>query len=371
MSSQAAATSAGIVDQLTVAHFDNDEARWAAVVARDPRADEAFCYAVCTTGIFCRPSCAARRPLQRNVVFLADADNAAAAGFRPCMRCRPHATSLSETNAAKVAVACRLIEAANEPPGLKTLAAAVGLSAYHFHRLFKAVTGVTPRAYAAAHRARRLREELISAPTVTAAMYDAGFNSSSRFYAAADGILGMRPRDFRAGGTDSEIRFALGRCSLGSILVAATALGVCAIALGDEPDVLVRDLRRRFANARLIGNDAAFAALVAMVVDFVETPAVGLELPLDLRGTVFQQRVWYALKDIPSGETRSYGEIAVALGAPAAARAVARACASNLVALAIPCHRAVRGDGALSGYRWGAERKRALLTREVRGITSL
>lgn len=345
--------------------FDTDGARWAAVLARDPGADGVFCYAVRTTGIFCRPSCAARRPLRDNVVFHAGAGEAAAAGFRPCKRCAPETTSPARVKAAKIAQACRLIEAAEEPPALDMLAAAVGLSPYHFHRVFKAVAGVTPRAYAAADRARRLRDALDGAPSVTAAIYDAGFNSSSRFYAAADAILGMRPRDFRAGGADADIRFALGRCSLGSILVATTEKGVCAIALGDAPEALVGDLRRRFAKARLVDDDPAFAALVAKVVDHVEAPAAGLDLPLDIRGTAFQQRVWQALKNIPVGETRSYGEIAEGLGAPQAARAVAQACAANPVALAIPCHRVVRGDGKASGYRWGAERKRALLAREA------
>jgi AraC family transcriptional regulator of adaptative response/methylated-DNA-[protein]-cysteine methyltransferase len=239
------------------------------------------------------------------------------------------------------------------------------MSAYHFHRVFKAVTGLTPRAYAAAHRVARVQRELARSATVTDAIFDAGFNSGGRFYATSNEMLGMTPTDYRAGGARSEIRFAIGECSLGSILVAKSAKGVCAILLGDDPDALVRDLQDRFARATLIGADAQFEALVAKVVGFVEAPAVGLDLPLDVRGTAFQQRVWQALRKIPAGSTASYREIATIIGAPKAVRAVAQACASNPIAVAIPCHRVVRHDGALSGYRWGVERKRALLEREA------
>jgi AraC family transcriptional regulator of adaptative response/methylated-DNA-[protein]-cysteine methyltransferase len=252
-------------------------------------------------------------------------------------------------------------------PSLATLAKRAGLSPYHFHRVFKGVTGVTPRAYAAAHRTRRIRSELEKrSKTVTEAIYDAGFNSGGRFYAASDQLLGMTPTDYRAGGADTEIRFAVGECSLGSILVAQSAKGVCAILLGDEPEVLVRDLQDRFPRATLVGGDAAFEQTVARVVGFVEAPAVGLDLPLDLRGTAFQQRVWQALREIPVGTTASYTEIAARIGMSNGARAVARACGANPLAVAIPCHRVVSTDGSLSGYRWGVERKRNLLRREVR-----
>jgi AraC family transcriptional regulator of adaptative response/methylated-DNA-[protein]-cysteine methyltransferase len=257
-----------------------------------------------------------------------------------------------------------LIEEAEELPALEALAAGVGMSRFHFHRVFKAITGLTPKAYAAAHRANRVRAELAQSATVTDAIYGAGFNSHGRFYAASAEVLGMTPTEFRSGGNGKAIRFAVGDCSLGAILVAATDKGVCAILLGDDPETLVRELEHRFPKARLIGGDAQFEQLVAKVVGFVEAPALGLDLPLDVRGTAFQQRVWQALRRVPPGSTATYSEIARRIGAPKAVRAVAQACASNPVAVAIPCHRVVRKDGGLSGYRWGVERKRALLERE-------
>jgi AraC family transcriptional regulator of adaptative response/methylated-DNA-[protein]-cysteine methyltransferase len=268
-------------------------------------------------------------------------------------------------HAAKVAAACRLIEQSEEAPDLNTLANNAGLSAYHFHRIFKAITGVTPKAYATAHRTRRVRSELARAGSVTDAIYDSGYNSNARFYESAGDVLGMKPRTYRAGGTATDIRFAVGECTLGSILVAKSDRGVCAILLGDDPEALARELQDQFPKANLIGGDAEFERLVAKVVGFVESPGIGLDLPLDVRGTAFQLRVWQALRKIPSGATASYSEIAKRIGAPGAARAVAQACASNRLAVAIPCHRVVRNDGALSGYRWGVERKRELLQREA------
>ena len=341
--------------------------RWLAVVNRDPASDGAFVYAVTTTGVYCRPTCPARLAKPQNVAFYDDCDAAEAAGFRACRRCRPKGAPLAERQAALVADACRRIEEAEEPPTLDQLADAAGVSPYHFHRLFKAVTGVTPKAYGAAHRARRVRTELADGRnSVTDAIYGAGFNANSRFYEASDALLGMTPTAFRNGGADADIRFAVGECSLGSILVATSEKGVCAILLGDDPDALVRDVQDRFPKANLIGGDAGFEALVARVVGFVEAPGLGLDLPLDVRGTAFQQRVWQALRAIPPGETASYADIAQRIGAPTAVRAVARACAANALAVAIPCHRVVRNDGALSGYRWGVERKRALLKKEKR-----
>jgi AraC family transcriptional regulator of adaptative response/methylated-DNA-[protein]-cysteine methyltransferase len=239
------------------------------------------------------------------------------------------------------------------------------MSRFHFHRVFKEITGVTPKAYAAAHRAERVRGGLARAGTVTEAIYEAGFNSSGRFYATSAKVLGMKPADFRAGGSGESIRFAVGECSLGAILVAATGRGVCAISLGEAPEALVRDLEDRFPKARLIGGDREFERLVANVVGLVETPAASLDLPLHVRGTAFQQRVWRALREIPAGSTVTYAELARRVGRPKAVRAVGQACALNPVALAIPCHRVVRTDGSLSGYRWGVERKRALLDREA------
>lgn len=339
--------------------------RWAQVVARDARADGSFFYSVRTTGVYCRPSCAARPPRPENVAFHASAADAERAGFRPCKRCRPDQAPRAERQAAIIAGLCRFIEGADQAPTLDELAAHAGLSAHHLHRLFKSITGLTPKGYAAAHRAQRVRQRLARSETVTAAIFDAGYNSNGRFYAESDRVLGMTPTRYRAGGVDTEIRFAIGACSLGAILVARSDRGVCAIALGDDPDTLARDLQDRFPNARLIGGDAAFERLVAQVVGYVEAPALGLDLPLDVRGTAFQRRVWQALRELPVGTTASYAAVAARIGAPTAARAVAQACAANPLAVAIPCHRVVRTDGALSGYRWGVERKRALLAREA------
>jgi AraC family transcriptional regulator, regulatory protein of adaptative response / methylated-DNA-[protein]-cysteine methyltransferase len=340
--------------------------RWAAVVARDPQADGRFFYAVRTTGVYCRPSCGARTPRPENVAFYRTASDAERAGFRACKRCKPDQGSLSEQHAAMVADLCRFIERAEQPPTLDELADRAGLSAYHLHRLFKRVTGLTPKAYAAAHRAQRVRQQLARSGTVTDAIYGAGYNSNARFYGESNQVLGMTPTKYRAGGVDTRIRFAVGECSLGAILVAQSDRGVCAILMGDDPDGLVRDLQDRFAHAELVGGDAAFERLVARVVGFVETPAQGLDLPLDVRGTAFQQRVWRALRKIPSGKTVSYAELARRIGAPKSVRAVAQACAANPLAVAIPCHRVVRSDGGLSGYRWGVERKHALLEREAK-----
>ncbi|HEY6281732.1 MAG TPA: bifunctional DNA-binding transcriptional regulator/O6-methylguanine-DNA methyltransferase Ada [Burkholderiales bacterium] len=339
--------------------------RWAALVARDPKADGKFFYSVKTTGVYCRPSCAARTARPENVEFHLTAADAERAGFRPCKRCKPNQPSLAEQHAAKVAELCRLIENAEQVLSLEELANHAGLSTYHLHRVFKAVTGLTPKAYATAHRAKRIRAELDRSSTVTEAIYGAGYSSNGRFYEKSNEILGMTPTNYRAGGANTEIRFAIGECSLGSILVAISERGVCAILMGDDPDELVRDLQDRFPRANLIGGDAKFEQLVAKVVGFVEAPRLGLDLPLDVRGTAFQQRVWQALREIPAGETVSYADIANHIGSPKSVRAVAQACAANMVAVAIPCHRVVRNDGGLSGYRWGVERKRALLDREA------
>jgi AraC family transcriptional regulator of adaptative response/methylated-DNA-[protein]-cysteine methyltransferase len=349
----------------TTSQYRTDDERWKAVVERDRSADGTFYYSVRTTGVYCRPSCAARPPRRENVSFFANCEDAEHAGFRPCKRCRPNEAPLAERQAAAIAVACRSIEQADQMPTLDDLAQAAGMSRFHFHRLFKALTGVTPKAYAQAHRARRVREELVRSGSVTDAIYGAGFNSNGRFYESSSEVLGMTPTEFRAGGVGTEIRFAVGECWLGSILVAATEKGVCAIMLGDDPQKLVHDLQDAFPKAQLIGADTAFERLVAKVVGFVQSPDTGLELPLDVRGTAFQQRVWQALREIPAGSTASYADIAQRIGRPHAVRAVAQACASNPVAVAIPCHRVVRTDGALSGYRWGVERKRALLEREA------
>jgi AraC family transcriptional regulator of adaptative response/methylated-DNA-[protein]-cysteine methyltransferase len=336
------------------------------VVKRDAQADGNFYYSVESTGVYCRPSCAARLAKPENVRFHLTRDDAEKAGFRPCKRCKPDQPSPGEQHSAIIAAACRLIENSEEPPRLEELASRAGLSPWHFHRIFKALTGVTPKEFAAAHREKRVRSSLTSSGTVTEAIYDAGYNSNGRFYEVSRHVLGMTPSSYRSGGTRTEIRFAVGECSLGSILVAKSDVGICAILLGDDPDALIRDLQDRFPQASLVGGDAEFENLIAVVVGLVEAPAAGLDLPLDIRGTGFQRRVWQALRDIPAGATASYRDIARRIGAPKAIRAVAQACGANKLAVAIPCHRVVRFDGGLSGYRWGVERKRALLEREAR-----
>lgn len=348
--------------------FTTDEERWKAVSYRDGDADGHFFYSVRTTRVYCRPSCPSRRPRRSNVSFHDTSAEAENAGYRPCKRCRPGGVTVAEDQTAAVTRACRLIEtaeAAEEAPDLEALAKSAGMSRFHFHRVFKAITGVTPKAYAAAFRAERVRGALRRGGSVTDAIYAAGFGSSGRFYAKATEMLGMQPKHYLAGGKSEVIKFAVGECSLGSILVAATTQGVCAILLGEQPDELVNEFQDRFPEAVLIGGDARFESLVATVVGFVERPTEDLGLPLHVRGTVFQHRVWQALREIPVGTTASYGEIAERIGAPKAARAVARACGTNSLAVAIPCHRVVRADGGLSGYRWGVHRKRKLLQREA------
>jgi AraC family transcriptional regulator, regulatory protein of adaptative response / methylated-DNA-[protein]-cysteine methyltransferase len=346
-----------------------DDPRWARIVARDKTADGQLWYSVATTGVYCRPSCPSRIANPKNVQLHDTLESAKATGFRPCKRCNPNGPSIEIENAALVAKACRIIEESEEEPSLEKLARAVGRSAGYFHRVFKTTAGLTPKEYAAAHRAKRLRQGLASSDTVTEAIYDAGFNSSGRFYEKSTDMLGMTPSQYRAGGENEQIKFAVGQTSLGAILVASSKKGVAAILLGDNPDELVRDLQDRFPKAQLIGADRGYETLVARVVAFVEKPDIGLGLPLDIRGTAFQERVWRALQEIPIGETVSYAEIARRIGSPKAIRAVAGACAENNLAVAIPCHRVVRTDGSLSGYAWGVERKRALLDREGAGKT--
>ncbi|MEP7303476.1 MAG: bifunctional DNA-binding transcriptional regulator/O6-methylguanine-DNA methyltransferase Ada [Caldimonas sp.] len=338
--------------------------RWARVAARDKSADGAFWYSVATTGVYCRPSCPSRPANPKNVRLHDSIEAAEQAGFRACRRCHPNGLSVDAANAAIVAKACRLIEDAAEPLSLAALAASVELSPHYFHRLFRQATGVTPRAYAAARRSARLRAVLPGAASVTQAFHEAGFGSNGRFYEASAGLLGMSPGRYRSGGAHEVLSFALGQCSLGAILVASSQKGVAAILLGDDPAALLRELEDRFPKARLVGGDAGYERLVAQVVGLVEAPASGLALPLDVRGTAFQQRVWQALREIPAGTLATYSAIAAKIGAPGSVRAVAGACAANPLAVAIPCHRVVRHDGDVSGYRWGVARKRALIARE-------
>ncbi len=338
--------------------------RWLAVQARDKAADGQFVYAVTSTGIYCRPSCSARQALPENVQFHHDCPAAEAAGFRACLRCKPNQGSLAAQQHLLIERACHLIEHAETPPLLNQLAAEIGLSPYHFHRLFKAATGLTPKAYANAHRAKRVRDQLNKRESVTDALYEAGFNSSGRFYTVANQLLGMTPKAYKAGGANVRIHYAVGACTLGALLVAQSERGICAILFDDEAPALEADLHRRFPNARIEAADEAFSQTLAEVIAFVEAPGQGLSLPLDIRGTVFQQRVWQALQAIPAGKTASYREVAEAIGTPLAVRAVAGACAANSLAVAIPCHRVVRNDGGISGYRWGVERKQKLLEKE-------
>jgi AraC family transcriptional regulator, regulatory protein of adaptative response / methylated-DNA-[protein]-cysteine methyltransferase len=342
-----------------------EDLRWARIVARDKMADGQFWYSVSTTGVYCRPSCPSRTANPKNVQLHDTLVSAKATGCRPCKRCNPDGPSIESENAALVAKACRIIEQSEEEPSLDALADAVGRSPSYFHRIFKAATGVTPKDYAVARRAAKVRQGLASCNSITEAIYDAGFNSSGRFYEKSTDLLGMTPSRYRAGGTNEEIKFAVGQTSLGAILVASSKKGVAAILLGDDPDMLVRNLQDRFPMAHLVGADRDYETLVARVVGFVEAPWIGPDLPLDVRGTAFRQRVWRALQEIPPGATVSYAEMARRIGAPKAVRAVAGACAANNLAVAIPCHRVVRNDGSLAGYAWGVERRGILLDREV------
>jgi AraC family transcriptional regulator of adaptative response/methylated-DNA-[protein]-cysteine methyltransferase len=342
----------------------SQDPRWIAVQSRDSSRDGQFVYAVTTTGVYCRPSCPSRPARPEHVTFHATPIAAERAGFRACKRCRPEHATADHDQVLVVTRVCRIIETTDPMPPLAELAQAVGLSPSHLHRLFRRITGVTPKGYARAPHADRLAAELRSAGTVTAAIYGAGYPSPSGFYRTAQDALGMTPSAFRAGGSRVAIRYACHPCSLGVVLVATSDRGVCAIFLGDDPAELERDLRIRFPHATLVTADAAFATLMDAVVRSVDAPGTAQELPLDIQGTAFQQRVWQALRTIPCGSTASYSDIALQIGSPTATRAVAGACAANVLAVVIPCHRVVRGTGALSGYRWGVERKRTLLERE-------
>ncbi|MBS1104021.1 bifunctional DNA-binding transcriptional regulator/O6-methylguanine-DNA methyltransferase Ada [Gluconobacter sp. Dm-62] len=338
--------------------------RWERILRRDKTADGLFWYSVVTTGIYCRPSCPSRRPHAENACIHGTVDEARATGARPCQRCDPDGALAENAHNGRVTRACRMIEASEAPPTLDVLAKEAGLSPTYFQRVFRRITGLSPRQYGEACRAERLRDALRSAATVTEAIYASGYSSSSRFYEKADSLLGMKPAALRCGARAERLSFAIGQCSLGAILVASGERGIVAILMGDEPDMLARDLQDRFPNAALVGAEPDYEEHVAQVVGLIETPAVGLRLPLDIRGTAFQQRVWNALQAIPAGQTATYTEIAKAIGHPGSVRAVANACGANTLAVAIPCHRVVRRDGTLSGYRWGVACKKALLERE-------
>jgi AraC family transcriptional regulator of adaptative response/methylated-DNA-[protein]-cysteine methyltransferase len=333
------------------------DAAWRAVLARDRGADGRFVTGVLTTGIYCRPSCAARHPKRENVRFFADGAGAAAAGLRPCLRCRPDEVT---REAVALEKAFRLIDSSETPPSLDSLADATGYSPFHFHRIFKRATGLTPAAYARGKRARSMTMTLESHGRVTDAIYDAGYSGPARFYADARDRLGMTPTSWRGGGKGETIGWATAETSLGTMLVAATERGICRLSF-DEGEA---DLRRRFPHAKIEPGGEAMAGLLARAVAAVEAPERPHDLPLDVRGTAFQEAVWRELARIPPGESLSYAALAARAGRPGAVRAAGTACGANRVAVLIPCHRARRGDGSPGGYAYGLERKAKLLERE-------
>jgi AraC family transcriptional regulator, regulatory protein of adaptative response / methylated-DNA-[protein]-cysteine methyltransferase len=345
------------------------EACWAAVEGRDAGADGSFFYGVRTTGVYCRPGCASRRPLRANTIFFETTAAAQEAGFRPCKRCRPTDGSAAARHLAAIEKACSLLRDSDEMPSLAELANAAGISRFHFHRVFKQITGTTPREYAQTQRLGQFGERLAAGQPVAAAIYASGFGSSSRAYEAAPTGLGMTPGARRRGGRGETIRFVTVETPLGWAIIAATERGICMTALADDRDTLRMALRQRFPFAELIAEDAGLKQWADRIVRFITAPDHNLDLPLDIRGTAFQARVWRALQKIPLGRTATYSEIAAAIGQPRAVRAVAQACAANKVALLVPCHRVIRSDGDLGGYRWGMERKRELLDRERSAVS--
>lgn len=349
--------------------FRSEASRWQAIVQRNPQADNIFVYGVITTGIYCRPTCSSRMPNQENVHFFDNWQIAEEAGFRPCKRCTPQTDSAPNTAVDAVAQACKLIEETEQELSLNQLADAVGLSAYYFHRIFKKTVGVTPKQYTMEKRLNRVRSNLQQSSTVTKAVYEAGYESGSRFYEAVTTSLGMKPSDYQKGGEGISIRYAIVQSYLGWVLIAATEQGVCKIDFDDTPEILLTRLKTNFPKAKLQDNDPTFTTIVSQTLAFLESPKQGFTLPLDVQGTAFQRRVWAILQTIQPGSTASYTEIAKRIGNPKAARAVAQACASNKIAIAIPCHRVIRSDSGLGGYRWGIERKQTILDRELNSET--
>jgi AraC family transcriptional regulator, regulatory protein of adaptative response / methylated-DNA-[protein]-cysteine methyltransferase len=358
---------------MTLPHFSTpltDDQRWDGVLRKDTALDGVYFFAVKTTGIYCRPCCPSRTPQRVNVSFYDTAATARAAGYRACLRCAPDGLSKREQQTQAILQACRAIEASQERLSLQALASQVGISPHHFHRVFKDVTGVTPHDYYKARQIAQIGQSIKGTASVTQAIYDAGFSSSGRFYENTNAMLGMTPTAYKAGGAGELIRAAVRNCALGLVLVAATQRGICTIEFGDDAQQLMQRLQLRFPHAQITTVDAPFEVWLEQLLAHIHMPKMALNLPLDVRGTVFQQQVWKALQDIPLGHTLSYTQVAQRIGKPKAVRAVATACASNVLALAIPCHRVVRGNGELSGYRWGVDRKRSLLDAEAKTIAS-
>ena len=351
--------------QATLTMTFTDDDRWRALETRDPLADGSFFYGVRTTGVYCRPTCRSRRPNRANVTFFEDTESAERAGYRACRRCRPGPATEEPLQIRLVTRACTVLKDAEDFPSLEDLAAEVGVSAGYLHRSFKKVLGVTPKEFAMTLRSERLREGLSCGKSVAGAIFGAGFGSVARAYEESGEDLGMSPGEYRKGGEGQSICFATAETSLGRVLVAATGRGICSIELGDSAEALKARLVERFPKANLTANDPDFADQIRQVVALVEAPGTGLNLPRDIRGTAFQRQVWEALRAIPAGRTATYAEVARSIGRSSAVRAVAGACAANELAIVIPCHRVIRGDGGLGGYRWGIDRKRALIDREA------
>lgn len=348
--------------------FATPDRRWNALASCNPQADGAFFYAVKTTGIYCRPSCKSRLPRSENVLFFATVNEAETAGFRPCKRCQPHTESPQAEQERLITNICKTIEVEGLLP-LKELAQIAGLSLYHFQRVFKQIVGVSPKEYATAQRRRRIRDRLSQNQSITATIFESGYDSSSSFYTEAENILGMTAKEYKNGAKSKEIRFAVEdinkNTNLGWVLVAATQKGICAIAFGDTSEELIDRIHIQFPQAKFCNNDPIFQQWVTAAIATIEVPQRSLNLPLDIQGTAFQQQVWQALRTIPIGSTLSYREVATQIGNPKAVRAVASACAANKLAIVIPCHRVIGSNGDLSGYRWGIERKRTLLEKEA------
>lgn len=350
--------------KMTPAQFNTDDGRWHAVSENNSSADGTFYYAVITTGIYCQPSCRSKLPNRSNVEYFISCDDAEAAGYRACKRCRPTAISKAKEIEQKIINACRIIEESETSIKLDALATQVNLSPYHFHRLFKNIVGITPKQYASRHQSQRFQTKIKTSPSITDAIYSSGYGSSGSAYDKKRDQLAMKPTVYRKGAEGVTITYGLTQCFLGWVIVAATDRGICAIEFGDDSETLPEQIQARFPNAQLNKADIGFKKLIKEVVDFIESPKDTFQVPLDIQGTAFQQKVWEVLRQIQPGETMSYTDVAERIGKPNAVRAVASACASNKLAVVIPCHRVISKSGKTGGYRWGTERKQRLLASE-------